>query len=307
MSGKHEMLNANLSNIRESLGNFDRTTSAPAVGPRAASPKMVGVTRSRDVSEIELDRIVPDPDQPRKEFDPDALERLAESLKTRGQLQPIQVRWSDDAGRYVVLLGERRWRAAQMAGMTKIQCVVRETVLGDDERLSIQLIENALREDLSPVEQARAFRILMDRQGWTGERLADELTVSKSQVAKTLSLLKLPAAVQEQVEQGGLAPSAAYELARLDDPIEQIRLATTATEQGLTRDDVARQVRTSSPSRKKKPTAKKLPPAMVWRFNGYRVEVSRKAGVDAGEAAAALEEAAARLRATIVGGDAEAA
>jgi len=306
MSGKHEMLNANLGNIRESLGNFDRSAPASAIGPRAASPKMVGVTRSRDVSEIEIDRIAPDPDQPRKEFDAEALERLAESLRTRGQLQPIQVRWSDDAGRYVVLIGERRWRAAQIAGLTKLQCVVREAAIGDDERLSIQLIENALREDLSPVEQARAFRTLMHRQGWTGERLADELAVSKSQVAKALSLLKLPAAVQEQVEQGGLAPSAAYELAKLDDPTAQVRLAAAVVEQGLTRDDVVKQVRGASTARKKKPAVKKLPPAMVWRLNGYRVEVARKAGVEAREAVAVLREAAARIEASLEG-DADAA
>lgn len=295
---KHDKL-AGLASIGESIGDFDRTVPA-AAGPRALPADQVGRERSKDVWSIEVDRIVPDPDQPRKEFDGDALVRLAESLKTRGQLQPIQVRWDTGLGRYVVLMGERRWRAAQAAGLAKLQCVVREKAPDDDERLSLQLVENCLREDLSPMEQARAFRTLMDRRGWTQEKLAAELAVSRTIVVRALSLLKLPDAVQEHVEQGGLAPSVAYELSKVDDPDEQVRLAAATVKGGLTRDDVAKQVRTTA-AKKKKPAAKKLPPALVWRLNGYRVEVARKAGVDALEAAAVLEEAAARVRELIAG------
>ncbi|MDG3008371.1 ParB/RepB/Spo0J family partition protein [Paludisphaera mucosa] len=293
MSGKHEMLRANLSNIRESLGDFDRSATAPTAGPRATPAKLLGVTRSRDVSEIEIDRIVPDPDQPRKEFDVEALERLAESLRRKGQLQPIQVRWDEGSGRYVVLLGERRWRAAGIAGLAKLQCVVREAPLGDDERLAIQVVENCLREDLTAMEQSHAFRALMDREGWTMERLAEELAVSKSHVVKTLSLLKLPESVQRQVEQGGLGSSAAYQIAKLDDPREQVRMAAAAVDQGLTRDDLARQIRTPKSGRKTtaKATKRRAPQVRVLRFGGYKITLEKKTGVETDSAVQALSEA----------------
>lgn len=290
---KHEMLKDNLANIKESLGDFNRSQTGPAVGPRATPARLVGVTRSRDVSEIELDRIIADPDQPRKEFDLDALGRLADSLRRKGQLQPIQVRWDEGAQRYVVLLGERRWRAAHLAEMTKLQCVVREAPLDDDERLAIQVVENCLREDLSPLEQAQAFRTLMDREDWNMERLAEELAVSRSQVVKALSLLKLPESVQRQVEQGGLASSSAYEIAKLADPVEQVRMAAVAVEQGLTRDDLAQQVKAASPRRKQKakPAKRRVQPVRVFRLAGYKIVLDRKAGVEPGSAVEALREA----------------
>jgi len=270
---KHDKL-MSLATISESLGDFERAAPA-APGPRAMPAEQVGRERSKDVWSIEVDRIVPDPDQPRKEFEPEALERLAESLRTKGQLQPIQVRWDAALERYVILTGERRWRAAQMAGMTRIQCSVRTAQIDDSERLSIQLIENCLREDLSPMEQARAFRTLMDQQGWTQEKLAAELAVSRSIVVRALSLLKLPDAVAEQVEQGGLPPSVAHEIAKLDDPAEQVRLAVATVKQGLTHKDVASQVRRP----KAKPKAARVPSVVVIRIQGFRLEVSRKAGV----------------------------
>ena len=128
------------------------------------------MAKSKDAVEIPLDKIVPDPDQPREEFDPEALERLAESLKTRGQLQPIRVRWDEAQGKYVIICGERRWRAARMAGLATMSCVVSEGPIDAGELLALQLIENCLREDLRPIEQARAFKSLMDRNGWSGNQ-----------------------------------------------------------------------------------------------------------------------------------------
>lgn len=301
---KFDKLQAFAGNINSSIGVG--AASGAAVASATVPARDVGVSRSRDAMEIEVDRIVPDPDQPRKEFDLEALGRLAESLRTRGQLQPIQVRWDEGLGRYVVLLGERRWRAAQSAGLAKLRCVVRTTPLSEDDKLSIQLVENCLREDLTAMDQARAFRTLMDRQGWTVRKLAEELSISPGRVSQAVALLTLPESVQERVDQGGLTSTTAYEIAKLDDPTVQIRLATAAAEQGLTRADVAKQVK-RSPSKKKAPAAKKLPPARVWRIEGCRVEVSRKSGVDPTLAIAVLEEAAARLRAELEGATAEAA
>src|SRR6185312_3212783 len=104
------------------------------------------------------------PEQPRKDFEPQALADLAASLKDRGQLQPIRVRWDEGSGRWLIVAGERRWRAAQMAGMTAMLCVEAKGAQTPDDILEDQLVENCLRADLAPLEQARAFKALVDRR-----------------------------------------------------------------------------------------------------------------------------------------------
>lgn len=293
---KADLMASLTGNLDDSIGLNRRPGTTVGVNARPIPAQEVGRLRSKTSWEIEVDRIVPDPDQPRKEFDPDAIARLAESLRTRGQLQPIQVRWDASLERFVVLMGERRWRAAQVAGLKSLACVVRDGEIADGEKLSIQLVENCLREDLAPIEQARAFRTLMDLEGWATDRLAGQLAISKASVVKALSLLNLPESIQDKVDSGDIPQSTAYEISKLTDPASQIRLATAAVEQGLTREDVAKQVRRPS-TKKKAGAAKKLPPARVWRVEGCRVEVTRKAGVDSATAEAALEAALASLRA----------
>ena len=215
--------------------------SGSTVLPTAAqSARQQGLRRSQDAAVIEIDRIERDENQPREEFDPESLERLAASLKTRGQLQPIRVRWDESRGLYVIVCGERRWRAARMAGLASLSCVIHE---GPVDVLAVQLIENALREDLKPVEQAKAFRALMDGNGWDGKTLAAELAIDPATVTRTLALLDLPGAVQERVEQGVLAASTAYEISRLPDPALQAEMAELAVTQGLTKTDVREAVK----------------------------------------------------------------
>jgi ParB family chromosome partitioning protein len=125
-----------------------------------------------------------------------------------------------------------------MAGLTTLSCIVVEGDLGDAERLSIQLIENALREDLRPIEQARAYQQLMEANGWSGNQLAKELHVAQAGVAKALALLNLPAPVQAQVDRGELPASVAYEVSRLEQPEEQAELAARVVAEKLTRDQV---------------------------------------------------------------------
>jgi ParB family chromosome partitioning protein len=223
--------------------------------PPPADPKLRGVTRAQDAALIEVDRIVRDENQPREDFDPESLERLAQSLKTRGQLQPIRVRWDEGRGVYVIVCGERRWRAARMAGMETLACVVHE---GPVDVLALQLIENALREDLKPIEQARAFKALIDANGWQDQQLAAELSVTKATVSRCLALLSLPEAVQEQVEQGALAPSAAYEVTKLPDPELQAEVARDAVDRGLTKTQVIEVVKA-----KRRPAQAKPEPASV--------------------------------------------
>lgn len=219
----------------------------PGMSPAQATARparLEGVRADRSASWIALDRIEADPDQPRTEFDPEDLARLAESLRTKGQLQPIRVRWNEERSMYVVLAGERRWRAARQAGLAELQCVVHDGPLEDADKLGLQVIENALRSDLRPIEQARAYRRVLDAKGWTMTELAQELAIHPTTVARALSLLELPEAVQERVEQGGLSPSAAAEISKLASPVDQVAVAEAVAAQNLARDEVAAIVRT---------------------------------------------------------------
>ncbi|RUL82312.1 ParB/RepB/Spo0J family partition protein [Tautonia sociabilis] len=245
-------------NVRESMG-ADRQSSAEQGGAASGPPaRWQGVTKPKDAALIPVDRITNDPDQPRKEFDEEALRRLADSLKTRGQLQPIRVRWDEGSQRYVVLVGERRWRAARLAGLPALSCIVHDAPLDADERLMVQLVENALREDLKPVEQARAYRALMDANGWSGRQLAEELHIGQASVVRALALLELPEPVQEQVDSGALAPSVAYEIGKLPDPSQQAEVARAVVSEGLNRSEVG-QVIQSIKARRPAPSPKPDP------------------------------------------------
>jgi ParB family chromosome partitioning protein len=126
-----------------------------------------------------------------------------------------------------------------MAGLAELQCVIHDGAPAADERLALQQVENALRDDLRPVEQARAFKRLMEAKGWTMTELAIELRVHQTSVSRALALLELPCTVQEQVEQGVLAPSAAAEIAKLPNPEQQKAVAEEAVASGLKRSEVA--------------------------------------------------------------------
>jgi ParB family transcriptional regulator, chromosome partitioning protein len=224
------------------------TDPAQAIGRPA---RMEGVRGDRSAAWIAVDRIERDPDQPREEFDPEALSRLAESLK-KGQVQPIRVRWDEGRGMYVLIAGERRWRAAQQAGLKELQAVIHDGALAPDEILGLQLVENALREDLRPVEQARAYRRLMDARGWTMTELAAELNLHQTTVSRALALLDLEEGVQARVDSRALAASAAAEIAKLPRE-DQAPVAAVVEEQKLGRDEVVEVV--------KAVRAKRTPPA----------------------------------------------
>jgi ParB family chromosome partitioning protein len=201
--------------------------AAPATTARVN--QFQGRTQLREACLIRLDRIVPDPHQPRVEFDADALQRLASSLKQRGQLQPIRVRWDDDGQRYVVVIGERRWRAAKLAGMETIACIVVPGTATAEEILEDQLVENCLREDLKPIEQARAYQSLMHRLGLSQRALAEKLDVSQGQIMQSLKLLELPEPIRESIDEGRIAPSIGYEIAKVPDRDRQLELAEQVT------------------------------------------------------------------------------
>jgi ParB family transcriptional regulator, chromosome partitioning protein len=140
-----------------------RPEHAPAPRDRGAGRRPL-----RNVGRVEIGMVIPDPEQPRTEFADGALARLAQSIYDKGQLSPIRVRWSDAAGKWVIIAGERRWRATKLAGLPTIDCHFHEGELTQSEILEQQLIENLLREDLRPVEKARAFSALIQMNGWNG-------------------------------------------------------------------------------------------------------------------------------------------
>jgi ParB family transcriptional regulator, chromosome partitioning protein len=261
MSKLDELLKTTGANIDASMGAgrvarplHGATTSAtPAIGGR-----MQGLVRSKDAAEIPVDRIDRDAEQPREEFEPEGLDRLAKSLQTRGQLQPIRVRWDEGRGLYVVVCGERRWRAARLAGLPTLSCIIMERAAGPGELLALQLIENALREDLSAMEQARAYKSLIELNGWSARYLAAELAVNPATVTRALALLELPAVIQDQVEQGTLAPGTAYEVGKLDGAEAQVAVATQVVDQQLTRAEVAEVVKAVK-ARRPRPAARPDP------------------------------------------------
>ena len=170
-----------------------------------------GVVRASGVLDIPLDLIEPDPGQPRRTFDEGALFRLGETLTKRGQLQPARVFLDPARKRYMILCGERRWRAAQLAGLKTLTCVVQEERPSREEVLLDQLLENCAREDLAPLELTEALAEL-EGKGLSRRRIAEETGLSKSAVERWLTLHDQPPEVRKLVGQGKLPPSTAWEL-----------------------------------------------------------------------------------------------
>ncbi len=232
-------------NLGESLG-VRNTASAPVKvvsAPATVSPDE-GRTRAREAGHLEIERIVPDPNQPRKEFDADALDRLAASLKRHGQLLPVRVRWDATLEKWVIISGERRYQAAKRAGMKTLACVFVDRALTDGEILQEQIVENLLREDLKPIEQAKAYSALMEMNHWNGAQLAEALHVSKATISRMLALLKLPEEIKTQVDKGQIPATAAYEVAKLPTVEAQHTMAKRIVAEGFTRRDAIEVIRT---------------------------------------------------------------
>jgi ParB family chromosome partitioning protein len=178
---------------------------------------------------VAVREIVPNPEQPRRHFDPEALDALAGSIRRHGLLQPLVVRRVD--GRYELIAGERRLRAAQRAGLETVPVILRETPAED--RLELALIENLQRENLTPLEEAEAFRHLIDAYGFTQEEVAERVGKSRPAVANALRLLTLPDAVKAQLEAGELSAGHARAVLTIGEPTEQVGFAREIVAQRL--------------------------------------------------------------------------
>jgi ParB family transcriptional regulator, chromosome partitioning protein len=181
-------------------------------------------------TEIAADAIVPNPRQPRSAFDEQEMAELVDSLREVGMLQPVVVRRHGD-NRYELVMGERRWRAAQQAGMPNVPAIVRDTA--DDDLLRDALLENLHRADLNPLEEAAAYRQLLDDFGCTHDELAGRLGRSRPQITNSLRLLRLPAPVQRRVAAGLLSAGHARALLAVDDPQRQESLAGRVVAEGI--------------------------------------------------------------------------
>ncbi len=196
---------------------------------------------------VPIEKVVPNPEQPRRHFSREALEELSESIRVKGIIQPIIVRENKrEAGTYEIIAGERRWRAAQMAQLHELPVLVRD--MDDTEVLEVAIIENIQRADLNPVEEAMGYRQLMDRFGHTQEKLAEALSKSRSHIANLLRLLQLPEEVQDHLREGRLSAGHARALITTDDPVGLARQVISA---GMSVRDTEKLAKGPKPAAKK--------------------------------------------------------
>jgi len=197
-------------------------------------------TTAQNVREIEISRLSPNPYQPRKSFDGEGLKSLADSIREHGVVQPVLARRVD--GRYEIVAGERRWRAAEMAGLEKIPVKVIEA--DDNTVMEISLVENLQRKDLNAVEEARALQKLSEEFNYTQEQLSNRLGKSRSHIANTIRLLSLPQKVLDMVEKGMISAGHARALVGLSQT-EQYRMAAQIAGKGMSVRDIEEKVRKS--------------------------------------------------------------
>jgi ParB family chromosome partitioning protein len=239
----------------------EQPAGTPVTGYEAADTGLRQVAGAY-FEEVSVGSITPNPRQPRQTFDEEAIEELAASITEVGLLQPVVVRKLGE-GKYELVMGERRWRASQRAGLEFIPAIVRETP--DTDMLRDALLENLHRQQLDPLEEAAAYQQLLDDFGATHEQLAQKVGRSRPHISNTLRLLNLPPGVQKRVAAGVLSAGHARALLSLADPQAQERLAQRIVDEGLSVRSVEEIVllggdKPEKPARK--PTVKPVAPAL---------------------------------------------
>jgi ParB family chromosome partitioning protein len=193
------------------------------------TPAPVAPPDSKRPADLDIDLLTPNPRQPRTQIDEPRLEELAQSIRSHGVIQPIVVRRVDD--RYEIVAGERRWRAAQRAGLLKVPVTIRE--VHDDQLLEVALIENIQRDDLNPIEEAQAYRRLSDDLSLSQEAIAAAVGKDRATIANYVRLLRLPVEVRNDVASGALSMGHARALVSLPDEAAQRRIAREVVSRGL--------------------------------------------------------------------------
>jgi ParB family chromosome partitioning protein len=216
---------------------------------------------ARDVAELRIDAIDPNPFQPRRELKPQPLEELMGSIERHGILQPLVVRAAKRPERYELVVGERRLRAAQKLGLATVPCIIAK--VPDERLLEVALIENLQRADLDPIEVANAYRTLMEQFGYTQSRLAKRLSIHRLKVTHALRILDLPDCLRENVSRGTLSPGHARVIAGLPGEAAQKALAARIARDSLTVRETELEVARLKQSPKDDPSEKPVRPAYL--------------------------------------------
>ncbi len=255
------------------------TKKFPALGrglDALISTEEVRPEGSSTINEIELSLIHANPNQPRREFDEDALQELADSIAEIGIIQPITLREQED-GKYMIIAGERRFRASQKAGLKTIPAYIRKA--SDENVMEMALIENIQRQDLNSIEIALAYQHLIDQYGLTQEKLSERVGKKRATVANFLRLLKLPAPVQVALQNHQIDTGHARALLALDDPKKQVKLFKEIQQKGYSVrkvEEIIKQLNEAVDADNKKLSKSSTVLSPV--FDGLRQELSTKIG-----------------------------
>ena len=259
----------------------------------APGGQLEGTLADRSARVIRIDRIIRDENQPREDFDETALEQLTHSVKTLGLQLPIKVRWSPQRDRWIIIDGERRWRAHQRAGIESISCSIENEELAEDEVLERQLATNRIRQSLNPIELAKSYSRLLTKRNWKPGNLADRIKVHRTTIIRTLDLLKLPKDVQDKIISGEIPASAARSLTKAETEEELRILLQQFTDGQITTHEAADKVRKRSKSKPSSPKVHKL--KQFTSSSGIQLVASAKRR----ESLAAVLEAAEELVTTL--------
>ena len=221
------------------MENTTRRSKRLGKGLSALIPEINEEIDKKDIVQIKLSNIRPNKNQPRKEFDEDRIKALSDSIKNVGVLQPIVLKPIED-NNYMIIAGERRWRAAKKAGLTEIPCLVRTKT--EQENREIALIENIQRENLNPIEKAKGLRRLLDDYGLTQQELADKLGMSRSGLTNNVRILNLDPRVIDLVVEHNFSERQCRELLKVQDPEKQYKLALGVIEYGDKYDELERKI-----------------------------------------------------------------
>ena len=220
-------------------------------GLKAFLPEDYGILKDEKYVDLDVEDLLPNPLQPRQDFDQESIAELANSIRETGILQPLVV--VPEGNHYKIVVGERRWRAAQKIGMTKVPAIVRH--LSEKEQIEISLVENLQRKDLNPIEIALSYQKLIQELNYTQETVAKKVGKDRASVANTIRLLKLPPEIQKLVAEGKISMGHARALITLDKPDQQIFLSRLIVEKNLSVREVEKMMskKRHIPSSKLKP------------------------------------------------------
>ena len=221
---------------------------------------------SERIHKIKVIEIEPNRDQPRKNFDEEALDELANSIKTYGVLQPIIVNKKDDY--YEIVAGERRWRAAKKAGLEEMPCIIKDDITEKSNK-EIALIENLQRVDLNPIDKAKGLKELIDDYGMTQKELADSIGLSRSNIANSVRILNLDPRVIELAQDGKLTEGHCRNLVMIEDPDKQYKAAVDIIERGESVRDIERRVKNNKVAKKEDPRLESIYRDIENSFQGF--------------------------------------